>query len=36
MSDVFEVGSIYDLNPKSFDAKKDVAELLLISQYTGN
>lgn len=32
MADTFEVTSIYDLKPSFFDAKKDVAELLLISQ----
>jgi hypothetical protein len=32
MADTFEVQTIYDLKPAFFDAKKDVAELLLISQ----
>ncbi len=32
MADTFEVEGVYDLKPTFFDAKKDVAELLLISQ----
>lgn len=32
MADTFEVSSIYDLKPSFFNAKNDVAELLLISQ----
>ena len=32
MADTFEVQTIYDLKPAFFDTKKDVAELLLISQ----
>jgi len=32
MAETFEVATIYDIKPEHFDVKKDVAELLLISQ----
>lgn len=32
MADTYEVATIYDIKPAHFDAKKEVAELLLISQ----